>query len=56
MIIATRMSVARFGLTKRNLYFANGKMQTDPDSPPTPITTHKGGLFYGIGIQKEGFE
>ena len=46
MIIATRMSVARFGLTKRNLYFAAGKMQTDPDSPPTDIATHKGGHFY----------
>jgi hypothetical protein len=32
---ATRMSVDRSGLTERNIYFANGKMQTDPDSPPT---------------------
>ncbi len=46
MIIATRMSVARSGLTERNIYFAKGKMQTDPDSPPPKIATQTGGLFY----------
>ena len=51
-----RMSIARFGSTKRNIYFASGKMQTDPDSPPTEITTQRVVFFIGIGIQKEGFE
>jgi hypothetical protein len=53
---AMRMSIARFGSTKRNIYFAGGKMQTDPDSPPTEITTLWVVFFIGIGIQKEGFE
>ena len=35
MMIATRTSVAGDGLTEPNLYFASGKMQTDPDSLPT---------------------
>ena len=52
-----RMSVAGDGLTEPNLYFAIGKMQTDPDSPPikkatqmicTPKVRHFWGVyFYG---------
>ena len=51
-----RMSVAGDGLTEPNLYFAIGKMQTDPDSPPIKKTTQRVAFFIGIGIQKEGFE
>ena len=46
MIIATRMSVAGDGSTEPNIYFAGGKMQTDPDSPPTETATRTGGHFY----------
>ena len=56
MMIATRTSVAGDGLTEPNLYFASGKMQTDPDSPPTDIATLWVVIFIGMGIQKEGFE
>ena len=51
-----RMSVAGDGLTEPNLYFAIGKMQTDPDSPPIKKATQRVAFFIGIGIQKEGFE
>ena len=39
MIIAMRTSIAGEGSTEPNLYFACGKMQTDPDSPPIKKTT-----------------
>ncbi len=42
----TMMSGTATGLTERNIYFAKGKMQTDPDSPPPKIATPMGGLFY----------
>lgn len=50
MMVATRTSVARSGLTERNNYFAFGKMQADPDSPLTLITTLWVVIFIGIGI------
>jgi len=45
MIIAMRTSIAGEGSTEPNLYFACGKMQTDPDSPPIKKTTLEVVLF-----------
>ena len=50
---ATRVSVAGDSLTEPNLYFANGKMQTDPDSTP-PKSPPLGGHFYWHGHLEGG--
>ena len=52
MIIAMRTSIAGEGSTEPNLYFACGKMQTDPDSPPIKKTTLEVVFFIALAFRR----